>query len=148
MVLHTIDRLEAGGPGSLKDPLLKVADLMRRRSMVAIISDFYEQPEDVVSAVSPLHHKGCDLILFHLLDAAEIDFPFDQAAQFQDMETDQAVPVVPDVFRDQYRELIQAHTRDLAAKLQELHIDYQLINTSEPLDAALYSYLLAPVNGR
>ena len=103
----------------------------------------YFRPDAVVSAVSPLHHKGCDLILFHLLDSAEIDFPFDQPAQFQDLESDDAVPVVPDVFRDQYRELIQQHTRSLASKLQELHIDYQLINTSEPLDTALYSYLLA-----
>lgn len=141
VVLHTIDRVVPGGPGALVTPMLKLGASIRRRGFVTVISDFYEPPDDVVRAVQGLRVRGNDLILFHLLDPAEIDFPYDQPSDFADLETGARVAVSPEAFREQYRALVLGHIEALRKRFVEIGIDYVLVNTSEPLDAALYRYL-------
>ena len=79
--------------------------------------------------------------MFHLLDPAEIDFPFEKAAPFEDLESGLQMPVVPARLRDSYRELIQEHTSTIARLFSENRIDYTLVDTSTPLDHALFRYL-------
>ena len=81
------------------------------------------------------------MILFHLLDPAELRFDFDGELDLRDLETGVREAVMPDVLRDQYLELIREHTRTLDRSLVEAGIDYTLVDISQPLDAALYSYL-------
>ena len=142
-VLHTIDRIEAGGSGTLAEPLHQLTGRMGRRGIMVVISDFYEEPEAVVDAVKDLSYAGQDVIVFHLLDPAELDFPFERAASFQDLETEARLPVVPGRLRAGYRELVRAHTEKLSRRLVEHRIDYALFNTGTPLDYALFSYLSA-----
>jgi uncharacterized protein (DUF58 family) len=141
VLLHTLDRLEAGGGSGLQDPLLRLADRLRRRGFVVLISDLYEEPERVVQALTPLRAEGHDVIVFHVLDPAELEFPFDQAASFVDAETGDQLPVVPAALRAQYREMIAAHSRELSRVLRESRMDYVLLNTAQPLDVALFHYL-------
>jgi len=84
---------------------------------------------------------GNDLIVFHVLDPQELDFDFDDASSFEDLESRDQVPVVPQSFRQQYRELIREHINALTTRFSEQRIDYAVVNTSEPLDRALFSYL-------
>ena len=84
---------------------------------------------------------GNDVIVFHVLDPQEINFDYKDASSFQDIENGEQVPVVPDSFREQYRKLIREHIDTLTTKFSEQRIDYALLNTSEPLDRALFSYL-------
>ena len=142
-VLHTIDRIEAGGSGTLAEPLHQLTGRLGRRGIMVVISDFYEEPEAVVDAVKDLSYAGQDVIVFHLLDPAELDFPFERAASFQDLETEARLPVVPGRLRAGYRELVRAHTEKLSRRLVEHRIDYALFNTGTPLDYALFSYLSA-----
>jgi hypothetical protein len=107
-----------------------------------VISDLYDEPERVVRAVARLRNRGNDLIVFQVLDPAEIDLPFDDAANFEDMETSEAIPVVPGLLRDQYRTLVQEHTGTLRRLMRQERIDYALFNTSQPLDHALFAYLV------
>ncbi|HVS65117.1 MAG TPA: DUF58 domain-containing protein [Thermoanaerobaculia bacterium] len=141
VVLHTIDRVTPGGAGKLTPPMFRLGTSVRRRGFVVVISDFYEAPDDVVRAVQGLRVRGNDLILFHLLDPAEIDFPYDEPSDFADLETGTRVAVSPEAFREQYRKLILDHIETLQKRFVEIGIDYVLVNTSEPLDAALYRYL-------
>ncbi|HVS12779.1 MAG TPA: DUF58 domain-containing protein [Thermoanaerobaculia bacterium] len=143
VVLHTIDRVSPGGAGKLAPAMFRLGNTIRRRGFVAVISDFYEPPDEVVRAVHGLRVRGNDVILFHLLDPAEIDFPFDEPSDFSDLETGARVAVAPESFREQYQRLLQAHIETLRRRLVELGIDYALVNTSEPLDSALYRYLAA-----
>ncbi len=143
VVLHTIDRIEPGGAGSLSDPLLELVDSVRRRSMLVLISDFYEEPEAVIKAAAGFRHKGNDVILFHLLDPAELRFEFDGELDLRDLETGAREAVQSDVLRDQYLKLIQAHVDTLDRSLVEAGIDYTLVDISRPLDAALHGYLSA-----
>ena len=141
IVLHTIDRITPGVRGALRDPLSKIAESFRRPSILALISDLYEDPEEVVSAVNQLRAKGNDLIVFQILDPAEVDFPFDQPVNFEDLESGERVPVVPDQLREQYRELMATHLRELNQRFTDNQIDYALFNTSQPLDYALFRFL-------
>jgi hypothetical protein len=79
--------------------------------------------------------------MFTCLDPAEIDFPYNDPSRFMDLESGEEVPVVPEVFATQYRKMIQDHIETLRTKCSESRIDYVLLNTSKPLDEALFTYL-------
>lgn len=141
LVLHALDRAQAAGQGGLAAPLRKAADVLARRGIIVLISDFYEDPQAAVDAVTALRYRGHDVIVFHVLDKAEIEFPFDEAASFEDLETGERIPVVPETQRARYRELIADHVGKLARGFADHRIDYALFDTSTPLDYALFSYL-------
>jgi uncharacterized protein (DUF58 family) len=140
-VLHTLERAGVGGRGELTAPLTRVAEASRRRGLLVLVSDLYEEPEAVLAAARKLGYRGSDVIVFHLLDPAEIHFPYEEAATYRDLETGAALPVVPEYVREQYRRLVAEHTESLARLLGGDGMDYALLDTSAPLDAALFRYL-------
>ena len=141
VVLHTIDRVKPGRAGDLAGPLFRMTEHFRRRGILVLISDLYDEPEAVLDAVKPLRYEGNELIVFHVLDPAEIDFTYDQSSRFQDLETGVEIPIVPDRLREQYQALMREHTAALSKRLSQNRIDYALFNTSVPLDHALFRYL-------
>jgi uncharacterized protein (DUF58 family) len=141
VLLHTLDRATPTRPGRLLANVTRLAEHFKRRSIVALISDLYENPEDLVDALKPYTHMGNDLVVFHVLDPAEIEFPYDEPSRFVDLESGEDLPVVPDAFAKQYRAMVQAHIEALRTKCSESRIDYVLLNTTKPLDEALFSYL-------
>ncbi|UCF21276.1 MAG: DUF58 domain-containing protein [Gemmatimonadota bacterium] len=141
IVLHTIDRISPGGRGELEVPLLKIAEAIKRRSIVALISDLYQEPSSVLRALKYLQNKGNDVLVFHVLDRAEIDFPFEGAVNMEDLESGERIPVVPERQRQKYLELMRAHLGEIARLLAESRMDYFLFDTSQPLDYALFKYL-------
>jgi uncharacterized protein (DUF58 family) len=141
VVLLTLDRARAERPGRLSEPLKKMAEHFKRRGILLLISDFYDEPDEILEAIKPLRFLGNELIVFHVLDPREIDFAYDEASTFEDLETAEQMPVVPQSFRDQYRSMIQDHINALTTRFSEQRIDYTLVNTAEPLDRALFSYL-------
>jgi uncharacterized protein (DUF58 family) len=142
VLLHTLDRARAGRRGDLSI-LKEMAQHFKRRTIIVLLSDFYEDPSAILEFVKPLHFLGNDLIAFHVLDPAEVDFGFEDASSFEDLESGEQIPVVPESFRDEYRQLIQNHIESLKAKFSEHRVDYMLANTAEPLDRLLSSYLSA-----
>ena len=141
VTLHVLDRLQPTRPGRLGPPMKKLAEHYARRGLLVIVSDFYEEPQAVLEAIAPLRFRGHDMIVFHLLDPAEIEFNYDQASAFEDLESGEQIPVVPESLAEQYRQLIREHSEALRSKLSELRIDYALLNTATPLDQALFTYL-------
>ena len=154
LVLHALDR--AGGAAgaaprraagaratSLLPPLRKLSESLRRRSIVLLISDLYEEPDAVIDALTHVRGRGNDLIVFHLLDRHELQFPFMDSSSFIDLETGERMPVIPEYLRVQYRELVAQHSATLARSTRDNRMDYALFDTSKPLDQALFTYLLA-----
>ena len=80
-------------------------------------------------------------MVFHVLDPAEIDFPYRDASRFQDLESGEEVPVIPEVFAEQYRKMMREHIDSISTKCADHRIDYVQLNTSQPLDEALFTYL-------
>ena len=103
----------------------------------------YRNPSRIVQGLRHLRFRGADVVGFHVLDHAELTFPFDQATRFHDLETADEVRIVPSLVREHYlREvgnLIESYRRELRLA----GIDYCLVDTSKPLDFALLSYLSA-----
>lgn len=141
VALHTIDRATAERPGQMGPPLLKLAEHFGRRGIVVVISDFYAEPAEIFDAIGPIRFRGNDVILFHVLDPAEIDFSFTEPASFEDLESGDQMPIVPDALGDQYRSLVQAHIAELSSRAAAQRVDYTLLRTSVPLDFALFQYL-------
>jgi len=141
VLLQTLDRAKAERPGRMIKPLDQIAEHFKRKSLVALISDFYENPDDVLEALKPYRFHGNDVVVFHILDPAEIEFPYKDASRFEDLESGEEIPVIPSSFADEYRKMIKAHIEALTTKFSEARIDYVLLNTSKPLDEALFTYL-------
>lgn len=141
--LFALDRVDAGREGRLAAPLLTATERLRRRGIAVIISDLYEEPDRVAAAIRPLRFRGHDVIVFHLLDPSERDFPFDEASSFEDLESGERLPVVPDALRAEYQDLVRRHVEALGRVLVDSRIDYALFDTSVPLDFALFRYLSA-----
>jgi hypothetical protein len=139
--LHVLDRLKPANPGSLREPMNKIAEHFGRRGLLVLISDLYEEPDAILEAIAPLRFRGHDMIVFHLLDRAELDFEYADPSAFEDLESGEQIPVVPEALAAQYRELVQAHVTALTERFSANRIDYTLVNTSSPLDHALFSYL-------
>jgi uncharacterized protein (DUF58 family) len=141
VLLHTLDRSKPQRAGSLSGPVNKMAEHFKRRSVLALISDFYEEPDVILEAIKPLRFLGNDLMVFHVLDRAEIEFDYDDASSFEDLESGEQIPVVPEALAAQYRSLMKEHIDTLTTKFSEHRIDYTMLNTSLPLDHALFTYL-------
>lgn len=141
VVLHTLDRAKAGRPGEIGPPLKKLAEHFGRRGIVVVISDFYAEPDEIFEAIGPIRFRGNDVILFHVLDPAEIEFSFSDPASFEDLESGDQIPIVPDALAEQYRALVKAHIDALTSRAAAQRVDYMLLKTSMPLDHALFQYL-------
>jgi len=135
-MLQTLDRARAERPGHLIEPLTKMAEFFKRRSIIVVISDLYEEPDAILEAMKPLTFLGNDLIVFHVLDPAELNFDYDDASSFEDLESGEQNPVVPQSLAEEYRALIRGLIDALATRFSEHRIDYTMLNTSEPLDRA------------
>src|SRR5688500_4373626 len=141
VVLHTLDWVQAKRPGRIGPPIREMAEHYGRRGIVVVISDFYEEPQEILDAVGLIRYRGNDVVLFHVLDPAEIEFTFTDASSFEDLESGEQLPVVPDALRKQYRAMIQEHVAALTTKSSEQRVDYNLLNTAMPLDFALFNYM-------
>ncbi len=141
LVLAALDRARPRGGGDPAGPLARMAESLRRRGIVIVISDLYADRARIVDAVGTLRGKGHDVIVFHILDPAEVDFPFEVPKSFEDLETGERIPVTPDDVREEYLERVEGHVGELARLLMERGVDHELLVTSTPLDAALFRYL-------
>ncbi len=142
LCLHTLARAEARRPGELRKPLLKAMDSLRRKGILVLISDFYQDTQEVLDAVRLLQSPGHDVIVFHVLDPAELEFPFEGPSNFQDMETGDDLPLVPEKIREGYKGLLNTHIEELRDRFTGGRVDYAVLDTSKPLDRALFHLLL------
>jgi len=136
--------LELAEPHARTDfskPMVHFQEFLKRRGLVVILSDFYEPPEQIVRTIEPLRFHGNEVVLFHVLDPQEIVPTFRDAAVFVDLETGQEMEVTPDYARREYPAKINAHIAELRTRSRGAGLDYFLLPTDRPLDAALREYL-------
>jgi hypothetical protein len=110
--------------------------------MVAVISDFYCDPQALIEGVRPLAFQGQDVILFQVLDPRELHPDLNESAVLEDMETGQTVEVSPAFMQKDYPERIQAHIRALQNAAAGIGADHVLLETTAPLDVPLRNYLM------
>jgi len=136
--------LEQADPRARTDfgkPLQHFQQLLHRRGIAIVISDFYEEPEKIVRAIEPLRFHGNDVVLFHILDPEEIHPVLKGPALLVDLETDQELEVIPEYTKTTYRKKMEAHIEQLRSRTRGAGMDYRLLVTDQPLDEALREYL-------
>lgn len=140
-LLHAIEGTRAGTRTDFSSPFVHLQMFLRRRGLVVVLSDFYEDPDVIIRTVEPLRYKGNELILFHVLDPQELAPVFRESALLVDMEESTTMEVSPEYARTEYRQKIDAHVAALREKARGAGIDYFLMNTGRPLDEGLREYL-------
>jgi uncharacterized protein (DUF58 family) len=139
-LLHGIDHAELGRRTDFRRPFFELQQFLRRRGITAVISDFFEKPASIVDTIEPLRFKGNEVILFQILDARELDPKLSGPALLVDMETNEAIEASADYARLEYVKKINDHVTELQSKAQSAGLDYVLLRTDQPLDAALRQY--------
>lgn len=125
----------------LSNALERLGNILLRRSMVVVVSDFYLEIETAMQALGGLRARGHDVIAIQILDPDERLLNLDGAQVLRDLETGQLMPVVPSEVRERYRELIDQHVAQLTDGCVARGIDFVSLDTSQPLDLALFHFL-------
>lgn len=141
-LLHMLERAGASTGTNLHVPLQALGRLLRRRGLVAMISDFFVDADEIVSSMRAVAYQGQDLVFFHVLDPKELKPDLSTAALVEDMETGEEMEVSSEYSRSVYPSLIDAHVEEMRRRVSGEGADYVLLNTSQPLDLALREYLL------
>ncbi|HEY1985732.1 MAG TPA: DUF58 domain-containing protein [Terracidiphilus sp.] len=136
-----LERAEPRARTDFARPLKHFQELLHRRGIAIVISDFYEDPEKIVHTIEPLRHRGNEVVLFHILDPQEIRPVLKTSSILVDLETDQKIEVVPEYAKTSYGAKVDAHIEQLRSRTRAAGMSYELLVTDQPLDAALREYL-------
>jgi len=147
-ILAEIDRVNPVKETEFRRPLRFLAEVLNRRGIIVVISDFYDELANILDGLKALKAKGNDIMAFHIMDDFELRFPFEETAQFEDLETKKKLHVIPEYLRTQYLSILGGHMEQLRKELSGAQIDYTVMDTSKPLDAGLFSYLAARANSQ
>jgi uncharacterized protein (DUF58 family) len=140
-LLLALSRAQPGGRTDAATALGRTLDLLKRRGLLVVISDLYDESEAVEQALKQASHIGHELIVFHVLTRAEVDLPFRDDVELQDPETGRIVLSNGAAVARSYREAISAFLERWRTRCATYGIDYVRVFTDTPLDAALRAYL-------
>jgi uncharacterized protein (DUF58 family) len=140
-MMHQLEAIKPTQETRIAETLHKLASRFKKRCLIVLISDLYDEPEEVLRSLHHFRHCRHEVILFHVLDKAEIDFPFDDTIAFHDLETNERIQVDPAYVRDQYKAQIEEFIENYRRSCAEAGIDYVLTDTSVPYDFMLSKYI-------
>jgi uncharacterized protein (DUF58 family) len=141
VLADALARVEPDGRASAARALDELAERIPRRGLVVLLSDGFEDLAVLGRALSRLHHRHHDIALLQVLDADEVEFPFDELTRFRSLEDEREVLAEPRLARASYLAALAAHGQALAAHCRAAQVDYHRFVTSEPLDRALVRFL-------
>jgi uncharacterized protein (DUF58 family) len=140
-MMHRLEGITPGRQTDVAETLHKLANRFKRRCLIVLISDLYDDPEAVLRALHHFRHRRHEVILFHVFDKAELEFPFRDVIAFHDLETNERIQVDPAYVRQAYVEQVEAFIATYRRACAEAQIDYVLTDTSVPYDFMLSKYL-------
>jgi uncharacterized protein (DUF58 family) len=140
-LVRRLTGLEAEGRTQAQTALRDVATRLRRRGLVILLSDLLVDPEETVTALRFLRHRGHEVLVFHLLDPGERELPTAADARFVDPETGIELEVSVADVRTEYRDAVVHALNEWRSSLRPHGIEYEVVDTSQPLSLALRAYL-------
>jgi len=141
-ILHALSNLSAKETTKIENVLSELTERLPGRSMVILVSDFLIGDQDIHKNLKLFRSKGLEVILFQILHQDELSLPFEGDTVFESLEDGTVIGLDPMDIREEYQKAIQEKIQHLKKISNELGIDYQLLDTSEPLEQALSYYLL------
>jgi uncharacterized protein (DUF58 family) len=140
-ILAALEAVRPGGETNIAKPMHELADGLKRRGLIIVISDLLDDPAAVLSALQHFRFMGHDVIVFHVMDDAELNFRFDTMTEFTDMETGLKTTVSPEGIRPQYMEELKGFLAAYEKGCADIKADYKLLDSTKPLELALSEYL-------
>lgn len=140
-ILRELEERNPKGETRTGAVLQELAGSLKRRGLIILISDLLDKPEEVLKGLKQLRSRGNDIIVFHILDRDELEFPFKEATLFQDLEEDLKLLTDPYAVRSAYLKTIQTLIEDYRKSCASERIDYFLLDTTVGLDRGLNRYL-------
>ncbi len=140
-VLKELAAIRPGGETNLSSTFHQLAEKIKRRGLIIVISDLLDNPEKVLRGLRHFRHKKHEVLVFHILDPWEVDFPYQEPALFRDMESDEKVVIEPESLRREYKKRLEFFLNYYKSQCRDSLIDYVTLNTSTSFDRALFSYL-------
>ena len=140
-LLGVLDGIEPGERTSIGGTLHEMAERIRRRGLIILLSDLLDDPSRVMEGLEHFRHRGHEVVVFHVLDPTELTLDFPGEVQFVDKETGERLRTRPWFLGSEYRRDVKEWTSWLERECKENAIDYNLVTTETPFDQALVSYL-------
>jgi len=140
-IMKTLDKAELSGSSNSAMALSELADRVKSRGLVIVISDFFDDVNDILKALKKFRHNNHEIIAFQLLDPRELDFKLGQSANFIDLETGEQMQTNPYQIERDYAAAMESFIHEFKKGCSNNKIDYHLITTEMPFDKALRDYL-------
>jgi uncharacterized protein (DUF58 family) len=141
VILQHLEKTAPGGETSLVANFHQLAESLKRRALIVVLSDLFDDPEPLVAALTHFRHNRSEVIVIQTLDPAEVEFPFDDATRIEDVETGREVVSDPQALRRAYLEEFAKFTTTIRAGCDAAQIDFVTARTDEPFDRFLGHYL-------
>ena len=140
-MMKYLESLRPGGATFAAGTLHHVAERMPRRSMVLLISDLLGDPDEVVAALGHLRHNRNEVLVFQVLDPAELEFPYRGLNDFRDLETDELLEADADALREEYVAAMHAFLKRYKKRCADARIEHHVVRTDQRFDRALAAVL-------
>jgi uncharacterized protein (DUF58 family) len=140
-LLHVMDAVPAVAKSDMGAVFHDLAERFKKRGVVVVLSDFFDDPAKILAGLKHLRHRRHEVIVFHILDPAEVDFPFRETTLFKGLEGLPEVLTEPHALRKAYREELGAFLDELKKGCRMIDIDYVPLRTDQDLDGPLSTYL-------
>jgi len=137
----TLENLNSTGETKIASALLDVAERVKRKGLVVLISDLLEEPEKIISSMKAIRHIGHEILVFHILDPLERSFAFPRDSRFKDLETEEIQPSRPWHIRKEYSQAVEQFIDEYRTRCRHERIDYRLFTTDTPYEVALFEFL-------
>jgi uncharacterized protein (DUF58 family) len=141
ILLKELQNAKPSSTTAMAGALHEMAERIQRRGLIIVLSDLMDDPEAVMRALKHFRHRRHEVVVFHILDPYEIQFPFKEETGFVDMETGEEVMTHPWEIADAYRERFEAWSGTYERVCRENRIAYERLSTDTPFDVALLRYL-------
>jgi len=140
-ILGRLERVQPSERTNISRALHVMAERLRRRGLVVLISDLFDDPEEILNGLQHFRYRQHEVLVFHVLDELERSFDYKQEARFVDLETRREIRSQPWFIKDEYQQRVAEWQQRLARECRQRLIDYVPMTTSKPFDLALLSYL-------
>lgn len=140
-ILKELESARPANKTGTSKSLHRIAEQIKRRGLVIVLSDLFDSPESVMTALKHFRHKGHEVVVMQILDPLERSFAFESDAIFKDLETHEEVMTQPWHIQKAYQQSMQEFLGYYQRQCRDNNIDYVLLDTSTPFDKALFEYL-------
>ena len=142
IILSKMEQIQSGNDTKISPVLHQTAEMIKKKGLIILISDLFDNPDDIISGLKHFRYKGHEVVVFHILDNKELNLDFDQNTRFKDIETGDEIITQPWHIKNDYQKSINDFCKNFKNQFRINHIDYVVLPTNESLDLALTEYLI------